>query len=816
MDDFTSFYIFLTVAAFFIVILVQLNGIKNQIKALNIFNINTTDKLTKILKQLNEEPKAEAKPNATTPKEPGSCTEHSSENLPQNAIAPMQPLVLAQPLEPMQEPIQQQPIDDTEPETILPNSPEVFATDASLKQPETHKALDAPRPKPAIEFSANQSKPNMGLKTTQGSKKRNYEKFIGENIFGKIGILIFVIGIGLFIKFSFETGLLSAEMRSGLCFLVGFGLLYFAQRTHKKYRAYSSVLAGGAFATFYITIAISYYLFNLFSLPLTFSLLVLTTFLMAVIAYFYNKRELAIISLIGGFLVPFMVYSINSDILLLSYMAILNVGMFVLSFVKKWKELPVIAMVCTYGVVGYFGFCYGSAQLFTSSSSSHIFTFVTIYYIIFLLPILYIIKDYNKSNKVLIGTIVANNFICLGFLLNLWDDIYSGTKITGLIPVVLAMANLLIILWLKRYYPTLKELINTIIALVVSLLTIAVPTQLTGINITMFWATEIVILVWLYSKTRVRIYEVGAFVLMVITALIFASILLEQQAFSSVDSIFINQQYISALYASLCYIVAAYLMFRNRELFDGGTKLLRYNPYNALLIIWGLSLFYLFTMSDFIIYTDYEPSGQIRMKYIILFNACYFALLSLLLQRRFLIKSVPMLYKLFMIVLVVVLYVNLFVYDATSSDYLNYLLTLICGGSIAHTAAKNYSKRGFTLPQAAVYTTFLSVVSDLFWINIWFQISERTTLSYGICFSIAMFTAALIQVILGMYLKLKALRIAGVVALGIVIAKLLLVDLWQMNSAGKIIVFVSLGLVLILLSFLYQKLKNVLFGNGDV
>ena len=36
-------------------------------------------------------------------------------------------------------------------------------------------------------------------------RESNFEKYIGENLFGKIGILIFIIGIGFFVKLCLST-----------------------------------------------------------------------------------------------------------------------------------------------------------------------------------------------------------------------------------------------------------------------------------------------------------------------------------------------------------------------------------------------------------------------------------------------------------------------------------------------------------------------------------------------------------------------------------------------------------------------------------
>lgn len=79
-------------------------------------------------------------------------------------------------------------------------------------------------------------------------KQVNYEKFIGENLFGKIGILIFVIGVGFFVKYAIDKNWINETFRTVLGFLTGAVLLAVAERLQKKYRTFSSLLAGGAFA----------------------------------------------------------------------------------------------------------------------------------------------------------------------------------------------------------------------------------------------------------------------------------------------------------------------------------------------------------------------------------------------------------------------------------------------------------------------------------------------------------------------------------------------------------------------------------------
>ena len=81
--------------------------------------------------------------------------------------------------------------------------------------------------------------------------------------------------------------------------------------------------------------------------------------------------------------------------------------------------------------------------------------------------------------------------------------------------------------------------------------------------------------------------------------------------------------------------------------------------------------------------------------------------------------------------------------------------------------------------------------------------------------SIFLSMAGFIQMSLGMRLHLKILRMISLAVFGVVLLKLVIVDLWLLPTVGKIIVFIMLGVILLVLSFLYQKLKRVLFMDNE-
>lgn len=93
----------------------------------------------------------------------------------------------------------------------------------------------------------------------------NWEKFVGENLFSKIGILVLIIGIGFFVKYAIDNDWINETARTVLGLLTGFGLWGIAYYLRDRYRNFSSVIAGGGFAVCFVTIAVAYNYYSLFS-----------------------------------------------------------------------------------------------------------------------------------------------------------------------------------------------------------------------------------------------------------------------------------------------------------------------------------------------------------------------------------------------------------------------------------------------------------------------------------------------------------------------------------------------------------------------
>ena len=209
--------------------------------------------------------------------------------------------------------------------------PEVISAPASrgAMRPPVHQA---PKPKKPGFFERN---PDL-------------EKFIGENLANKIGIGILVLGIGFFVKYAIDQDWINEIGRVFIGILCGGILLAVAHKMRKAFVAFSSVLVGGGLAVLYLTIAIAFHEYHIFNQTSAFIIMVIITAFAVALSLGYNRVELAILSILGGFASPFMVSTGEGNyVVLFTYIFVLDVGMLVLAYFKKWNLVNIVSYAFT-------------------------------------------------------------------------------------------------------------------------------------------------------------------------------------------------------------------------------------------------------------------------------------------------------------------------------------------------------------------------------------------------------------------------------------------------------------------------------------
>lgn len=662
-----------------------------------------------------------------------------------------------------------------------------------------------------------QEEPAMAMEEEEdieeyATSETNFEKYIGENLFGKIGILIFIIGIGFFVKYAIDQNWINETARTLMGYAVGAGMLVLAERLHKRYHTFSSLLAGGAFGIYYLITAIAFHYYALFSHTIAFVILCATTIFMSAVSVLYDRKELAVTALVGGFIAPFIISTDSSSIISLQiYITILNIGMFCLAMYKKWAILPMVSFGFTYIIL------WGTTALGSFSDSEAVttyptlFAFATLFYVIFLLPVVFILRtQYGENTRLgLLGIITANSFMYLIYGDFLLQHFEASSDTTAYLAFFIAAVNLAIHLYLRFRVEGQDTLRNLMLGLAVTFASMGIPILFSAANVLMVWAAESVLLLWLFTKEKNRIYELASAVLLLLTLGALAYYRTTDTFIHDTgDSLFFNGAFFVTTFVSIAYYVVAVIMQFNKELFSDTKRLIAYTPCNAIAYALGFSILFLAFRDNFHFHLE-QPISE----YASLLTANIMLLGgALILRKRFEISENKLAYEISLYLAGILFAMTVWNYTAPEGLLLRWLMALV---TIAYMA---YCMRGqllVTSNQRNLHIEY-SIISTLMWLTLTrLLLITFNEVNFSTAFSLSLGIAAFILMCIGMRYHSKEIRIVSLAEFGIIIGKLILNDVWAMPALGKIIVFISLGAILLILSFLYQKLKDALFNEKE-
>lgn len=85
----------------------------------------------------------------------------------------------------------------------------------------------------------------------------------------------------------------------------------------------------------------------------------------------------------------------------------------------------------------------------------------------------------------------------------------------------------------------------------------------------------------------------------------------------------------------------------------------------------------------------------------------------------------------------------------------------------------------------------------------------------GMTVTLLWLLTAVIVFVMGVALKKASFRIAAIVLMALTLGKLVAVDSLRFSAVQKVIAYVLLGVLLLIISFFYQKFKEKIFGDSD-
>lgn len=546
-------------------------------------------------------------------------------------------------------------------------------------------------------------------------KEEYYKKSLEENIggqwFARVGIAALVLGISFFLKYAFDNNWIGEAGRIFIGVMIGFGLLALGERTIRKIPTYGQVMTGGGIAVLYLSIYSAYSFYGLIEAPAAFLFMVLITAVGIILSLRYNALSLIMVAIIGGFATPILASSgQNNQIGLLSYLVLLDLAILAVAFNKNWRSLNMTGFIGT--VILFLSWAikyYSSRELGTTM------LFLTIFFLIFsVTAVIFNLLKKEKSTgseQLLILFSAITYFASCYALLNRDYD-----SLMGFLSLVLGLYYFLGAYALRNFLLEDENLYGFLAFLAIGFVTLFIPLQFSHNIITISWAIESALLLFIAVKVKK-------------------------------DQIFV---------ASL---IAAFLSVARYLLID----ISKYDIHTAT-IFNGIFLTSLMLIGVFYIMANilriHKESSFVSM------------------ERKLVIAT--------------------FLIAAN-------LLTII---SISAEISRSYEKRiyyandsiSLNIDRKNNYENPFSLVNKKE-IN---SLRNKKSISLSIFWLIY----AIILVSVGMITKIKGVRIGGLSLLVLSIFKLFIIDLWSLGTLYRIISSMSLGVVLLSISYTYQKNKN--------
>jgi len=171
---------------------------------------------------------------------------------------------------------------------------------------------------------------------------------IGGRWLQHAGIIVLLLGIAFFLRYAFEHEWLSPTVRVALGVIAGIAMAWGGVRLASRYRAYGLLLAGGGIAALYLSFYAALNLYALVGPEVAFTALIVVTVAGALLADRTDSQAIALMAVCGGFATPFLVGGRgDQQVTLFSYTALLIGATMYLAHRRKWRWLNVVSLALT-------------------------------------------------------------------------------------------------------------------------------------------------------------------------------------------------------------------------------------------------------------------------------------------------------------------------------------------------------------------------------------------------------------------------------------------------------------------------------------
>src|SRR5438874_8120146 len=326
-----------------------------------------------------------------------------------------------------------------------------------------------------------------------GQPNRIWAWITGGNTLARVGIIVLFIGVGFLLKYAAEHVTVPIELRLAGVALGGVVLLVLGWRLRARREAYAMILQGGGVGVFYLTVFAALKLYALVPPGAAFALLFVIAALSSWLAVRQDAIALAAVGVVGGFFAPILTSSESGNhVVLFSYYALLNAGIFFVAWFKAWRLLNLLGFACTFIIGTLWGVTrYRPADFATTEP------FLIVFFLFYVaIAVLYAVKRSVEIKHYVDGTIVFGTpLVAAGLQQALVRPYEFGMALSalGMSALYLVLAR---ILWARRR-EDLRLLVESFLALGVVFATLAVPLAFDARWTSATWALEGAAIVWI-------------------------------------------------------------------------------------------------------------------------------------------------------------------------------------------------------------------------------------------------------------------------------------------------------------------------------
>ncbi|WP_431608998.1 DUF2339 domain-containing protein [Chryseobacterium sp. 'Rf worker isolate 10'] len=637
--------------------------------------------------------------------------------------------------------------------------------------------------------------------------------FLKQNALTIIGIFTLVLGIGYFVKYAIDKNWIGETARAAIGFCTGAGIIITGHFLRKNYTAFASIITGGGIAVLYFTATIAFREYHLFTQNTAFFITVLITAASIILSYYYKSEVLIIFSLIGGFAAPLMISTGQSNYpFLFIYLTLLNIGMLTASFLQHWKS------------VGWTAYIFTTAYLFYWTSESTELLSITFYLISYVIFYIFALHEYFRKNILSTSDILIlalANFSSILGLLYIFDTLNYEPPI--IFPLIFAAVNS--ILLFREYGKKNFGIPYSVFAgLVTSLITTAIAIQFKTHLITSIWAIETTLLLFIWKKTGHNIFRIFFYILFPMVMI--AQTVTWTEYFGNSDfNIVFNPPFITSSFTITSIIANLYLLRNTKQESNEKSK----NFFEDLITVVSYGIIYITFLLEIIYHISDMPWEAITG--VGLLFTIYYIFFLLLLRKTLNISSniqTALIYLLFILATLNLSASVSSIVPAILTKRLHvsfYLLHLLQWIPFIYVCFRIVPSSEFHKRQISYWIMSLAIIiciscelhhSNVLMVSNDIPHSYEASEHFNILYLPIIWTIlASIFIYTGLKKDIQEYNKIGFALIGLMVLKLYAYDVWQMDNISRISAFIALGIILLLSSFAFQRLKNIIRNMVD-